>query len=55
MELSKDKDLELWRRWNASHAIPDLESLMTQMRPVMMREVNRWTSIAPKRFQNIQS
>jgi DNA-directed RNA polymerase specialized sigma subunit len=48
MDLTKDKDLVLWRRWNSSHSIPDLEALMAQMRPVMMREVNRWTSIAPK-------
>jgi len=48
MDLAKDKDLDLWRRWNASHSMVDLETLMAQMQPVMMREVNRWTSIAPK-------
>ena len=43
---AKDTDLELWRKWKASGSVHDLEALMAQMRPVLFREINKWTNVA---------
>lgn len=42
---TKDKDLELWRAWKKSGSMLDLEALFLQMRPVLFREINKWSSL----------
>lgn len=42
---TKEKDIELWRQWKRTGSIPDLEALMAHMRPVILREVNKWSSL----------
>lgn len=44
----KARDLELWRVWNRGKGVPDLETLMGHMRPVIQREVGRWSKIVPE-------
>jgi DNA-directed RNA polymerase specialized sigma subunit len=43
----KDRDQELWLEWKKSPTQANLEALMKQMMPVIMREVNRWKNLAP--------
>jgi hypothetical protein len=45
---TKEKDLELWRKWKASKSPADLEVLMKQMSGPMQSQVGRWASIAPR-------
>ena len=40
----KAKDVELWKRWNASKSNIDLQTLLDQLSPLIAREVNRWAS-----------
>lgn len=42
---AKDKDLELWRQWKKTGSMHDLEALFLQMRPVLFREINKWSSL----------
>lgn len=42
---TKEKDIELWRQWKRTQSIQDLEALMAHMRPVIFREVNKWSSL----------
>ena len=42
MNPLKTTDLELWRRWKKTHAPDDLQKLLTQMNPLLLREVNKW-------------
>lgn len=44
----KQRDMELWRTWKASKAVPHLEDLMANMHPVIRKEVSRWTNIVPE-------
>ena len=39
----KTKDIELWRKWKRSQSPEDLQLLLNQMRPVIMREVMKWS------------
>lgn len=48
MNTAKDKDLELWRKWNASKSSADLEALLAHMRPLIFREANRWANVVNK-------
>lgn len=48
MNTVADQDLALWEAWHRSQSVPDLEKLFAQMNPVLLREVRRWTSIAPE-------
>lgn len=38
----KDRDRELYDRWKRSGSPQDLQALLNQLKPVIMREVNRW-------------
>lgn len=40
----KSKDLELWKKWKRSQSPEDLQALITQMRPVIMREALKWSN-----------
>lgn len=42
---AKDKDLELWRQWKKTGSTHDLEVLFAHMRPLIFREVNKWSSL----------
>jgi DNA-directed RNA polymerase specialized sigma subunit len=39
----KSKDIDTWRQWKKSRAPADLQRLLTQMNPIMMREVGKWS------------
>jgi len=41
----KAKDLELWRKWKSTQSMHDLEALFLHMRPLLFREVNKWSSL----------
>lgn len=38
----KDKDKALWAKWHRSGSPQDLQELLTQLKPLIAREVNRW-------------
>lgn len=40
----KSKDQELWARWKRTQSPADLQALLTQMSPIIAREVNRWSN-----------
>lgn len=42
MNPLKTTDLELWRRWKKTRAPDDLQKLLTQMNPLLLREVGKW-------------
>jgi len=42
MNPLKTTDTELWRRWKKTKAPDDLQKLLTQMNPILLREVNKW-------------
>jgi len=42
MNPLKTTDIELWRQWKKSKAPGDLQRLLTQMNPLLLREVNKW-------------
>jgi DNA-directed RNA polymerase specialized sigma subunit len=42
MNPLKTTDLELWKQWKKTRAPGDLQKLLTQMTPILMREVNKW-------------
>ena len=52
MNDTKNKDLELWRKWKQTRSTADLEALMTQMAPVIRRETQRWSAIVPMTMLN---
>lgn len=39
----KDKDRELWEKWNRSRSPQDLQLVVNQLGPIIAREVNRWS------------
>jgi len=41
---AKQTDLELWRKWKKSQSPDDLQALLNQMRPIIMREVVKWSA-----------
>ena len=43
-----DRDVELWRKWNTSRNPADLETLMTQVMPVLRREVDQGVRVVPR-------
>jgi DNA-directed RNA polymerase specialized sigma subunit len=42
MNPLKTTDTELWRQWKKTKAPNDLQRLLTQMNPLLLREVNKW-------------
>jgi len=42
MNPLKTTDLELWRQWKKTKSSGDLQKLLTQMNPILLREVNKW-------------
>ncbi len=40
----KTKDMALWKTWKRTGAPSDLQSLIDQMNPIILREVGRWSS-----------
>ena len=38
----KARDIEIWRRWKKSRSPADLQILLNQMLPIIMREVSKW-------------
>lgn len=42
MNPLKATDLALWRQWKKTRASGDLQKLLTQMNPILMREVSKW-------------
>lgn len=45
MSLNSDRDLEMWRTWNRTKSMMDLEALMHQMMPVIRNEVSRYSNV----------
>lgn len=45
---TKERDIELWRKWKTTRAPADLEELMKQMAGPIQSQVGRWASIAPR-------
>lgn len=39
---TKSRDIELWEKWHNSRSDKDLQALIDQMKPIIMREVNKW-------------
>ena len=42
MNPLKTTDTELWRQWKKTKSPGDLQRLLTQMNPILLREVNKW-------------
>lgn len=43
----KTRDMELWEKWSRTHDPKDLDALMTQVMPVLRREIGRWSKMMP--------
>lgn len=41
---TKDKDLALWKKWKKSQDPQDLQLLINQMRPIILREAMKWSA-----------
>lgn len=50
MNPLKTSDLELWRQWKKTRAPSDLQKLLTQMNPILLREVNKWAPSMSRSF-----
>jgi DNA-directed RNA polymerase specialized sigma subunit len=42
MNDAKSKDLQLWETWKRTQSPSDLQALLTQMMPIIQREVGKW-------------
>lgn len=51
---TKDKDLMLWRAWKKSQMPHDLQALINQMNPIILREVNKWAAGASRSFLEME-
>jgi DNA-directed RNA polymerase specialized sigma subunit len=50
MNPLKTSDLELWRQWKMTKSPTDLQKLLTQLNPILMREVNKWAPSMSKSY-----
>lgn len=50
MNPLKTSDLELWRQWKKTKSPADLQKLLTQMNPILLREVNKWAPSMSRSF-----
>ncbi len=44
----QQQDLDLWRQWRKNNRQKDLSALLTQLNPVIQKEVGKWGSTVPK-------
>jgi DNA-directed RNA polymerase sigma subunit (sigma70/sigma32) len=51
----KTTDLELWRQWKKTKSGVDLQRLLDQMNPILMREVNKWAPSMSKSFLEMEA
>jgi len=42
MTTVKQTDIDLWRKWRKTRSPGDLQLLLTQMTPILNREINKW-------------
>jgi DNA-directed RNA polymerase specialized sigma subunit len=50
MNTVKQNDIELWRQWKKTQSGTDLQRLLTQMNPIILREVNKWSNSMSKSY-----
>lgn len=50
MTTVKTTDLELWKQWKRTKNPADLQKLIDQMNPIMLREVNKWAPAMSRSF-----
>lgn len=50
----KTTDLELWRQWKKTKNPGDLQRLLDQMNPIILREVNKWAPSASRSFLEME-
>jgi DNA-directed RNA polymerase specialized sigma subunit len=50
MSQLKTKDLELWQQWRKTKSPVDLQKLLTQMNPIILREVSKWAPAMSKSY-----
>lgn len=43
-----DRDVELWRKWHSTKSPNDLEALMSQVAPILRREVDQGARVVPR-------
>ena len=43
----QQEDLDLWRKWKASHRMAHLEALLKRLQPLLFREVTKWKFTVP--------
>jgi DNA-directed RNA polymerase specialized sigma subunit len=43
-----DQDLELWKQWKKTKTTYDLERLMQQVKPLLDREISKWSAIGSR-------
>lgn len=50
MTTVKATDLELWKQWKKTKSPNDLQKLLDQMTPILLREVNKWAPAMSRSF-----
>lgn len=50
----KTTDLELWKKWKASRSPSDLQNLLDQLNPIIMREVLKWAPSISRSFLEME-
>lgn len=48
MQTRQQQDLDLWKRWQSTNRTRDLGTLLTQLNPVIQKEVGKWGSTVPR-------
>lgn len=48
MQERQQQDLELWEQWRRNNKPQDLSALLTQLNPVIQKEVGKWGSTVPR-------
>jgi len=46
-DKEKNRDIELWKQWKRTRSKRDLEALLKQMRPVIMKNAQKWSGVLP--------
>lgn len=48
MNDTKNRDVDLWRRWKATRSTADADALLRQLAPLINAQVDRWSRVAPR-------
>ena len=55
MSSVKTTDIELWRQWKKTKSPGDLQRLLDQMKPILMREVGKWAPSMSRSYLEMEA